>query len=939
MNVRIRLRLHISIGIAGAFLFGGKMILLFLIIFKFILFYNLTHVSYSPLVVLSVDVFIFSCFYLIRNTKLKGTKALYFGLYVFLSIVMFADATYFSYFNRLPVIKEMGHAGNLGDVKGAVLMLLNIKNLLFIIDLPLVIYLAIKRKLNFIDEFLVQKLNLRRIIIPTFFVLVTGIVLLANLSKLSSVKKLSLFSYHTLDIFGKLEDENSEIDVSKENFISDDEKNEFTGIAKGKNFIMIQVESLNNFPIGRKYEGEEITPNLNRLIKEKGTIYANDYFELLGAGNTSDAEFVSLHSMYPSMKNPSYEVYLDSYLYGLPKIFKDFGYDVAAYHGYKRDFWIRDRAYPHIGIDKFYAEDNFDLSDKIGMGLSDKSFFKQSAEIMKSSQKQPFFSFLVTLTSHVPYEMPGETKKIKIKKEDEGSIFGNYLNAVRYTDEAIGEFIEELKEKGLYDNSVIALYGDHHGILMNNPDDNRRVGNFVGKKFDFDTMLNIPLIIHIGGYDGTKTVEGVRSQLDFAPTILNLFGISKKNYVMMGTDILSAKNPGVVFPQSYLIRGSFINDDYIFQMKRDGIFENGELRSRKTGEVVDHEKARELYKRALKEIDYSKYVLENNLLESMLKEGNTDENHEVKTNVSVRNAAEIKNKAEFESAFKKGFRTFRLGLFKSTDNFYTTSKESGDLKELKTANPDLMTLGDLVRGYDEDVSFIIDAENTREIADYIRKMPGLYKNLILAVRNLEDYEYVSVRQNGYRIMIAGNEIDENMKVSMYENNTEIIFENANDEKLKEHTYFMDKEPKIYSIEEVDKFENKSDEPKEAKIQKINFEDENSENYFKKIVANYNYETESIEIDDDELKTIEDLKNYMSDEKVKVAFESTDQAVHNLRTLKEQNFPLERIVAILNSYDEAQYVYKLGFSGISFSDKMNGEEILEAVKLVGGFLSE
>lgn len=218
-------------------------------------------------------------------------------------------------------------------------------------------------------------------------------------------------------------------------------------------------------------------------------------------------------------------------------------------------------------------------------------------------------------------------------------------------------------------------------------------------------------------------------------------------------------------------------------------------------------------------------------------------------------------------------------------------------------------------------------------------MPGLYKNLILAVRNLEDYEYVSVRQNGYRIMISGNEIDENMKVSMYENNTEIIFENANDEKLKEHTYFIDKEPKIYSIEEVDKFENKSDEPKEAKIQKINFEDENSENYFKKIVANYNYETESIEIDNDELKTIEDLKNYMSDENVKVAFDSTDQAVHNLRTLKEQNFPLERIVAILNSYDEAQYVYKLGFSGISFSDKMNDEEILEAVKLVGGFLSE
>lgn len=911
------------------------MILLFLLILKFILFYNLTHVTYSPLVVLSVDVFIFSCFYLLGNTKLKGAKSIYFGLYIILSLIMFADATYFSYFNRLPVIKELGHAGNLGDVKSAVLMLLNIKNLLFILDLPIVIYLAAKRKLDALDKFIVEKFKIRKIIIPTFFVILTGIVLLINANKLNSVKKLSLFSYHTLDIFGKLEDENSEIDVTQENFISEDEKNEFTGIAKGKNFIMIQVESLNNFPIGRKYEGEEITPNLNRLIEEKGTIYAKDYFELLGAGNTSDAEFVSLHSMYPSMKNPSYEVYLDSYLYGLPKIFKDFGYDVAAYHGYKRDFWIRDRAYPHIGFDKFYAEDNFDLSDKIGMGLSDKSFFKQSAEIMKSEQKQPFFSFLITLTSHVPYEMPEETKTIKIKKEDEGSIFGNYLNAVRYTDEAIGEFIEELKKNGLYDNSVIAIYGDHHGILMNNPDDNRRVGNLVGKNFDFDTMLNIPLIIHVGGYEETKTVEGVRSQLDFAPTILNLFGISKKNYVMMGTDILSDKNPGVVFPQSYLIRGSFINDDYIFQMKRDGIFENGELRSRKTGEVVDRENARELYKRSLKEIDYSKYVLENDLLESMIKEGNTDENIEVKNNIKVRNAVEIKNKDEFESGFKKGFRTFRLELFKSDDGFYTTADEKGDLKDLKTAKPNLMSLGDLARGYDEDVSFIIDAKNAREFADYIRKMPGLYRNLILVVKNLEDYEYISVRQNGYRIMIAGDEIDESMKASMYENNSEIIFESADDENLKEHTYFMDKEPKIYSFGETKMFEEKSDLPKEKEIKKINLNNKKADNYFRKVSANYNYEVESIEIVDEKFNTIDGLKDFMADEKKKIAFISSDQAVHNLRTLKEQNFPLDRIVAVLNSYDEAQYVYKLGFYGIAFSDKMNSDEILEAIKLVDG----
>lgn len=156
----------------------------------------------------------------------------------------------------------------------------------------------------------------------------------------------------------------------------------------------------------------------------------------------------------------------------------------------------------------------------------------------------------------------------------------------------LGDFIQKLKDEGIYDNSVIAIYGDHHGILMNNPDDNRRITEFVGKKYDFDTMLNIPLIIHVGGMEKNVKIDTVSSQLDFAPTILNLYGIDRKKYVMMGEDILSNKNPHIVFPQSYLIRGSFINDDYIFQMKRDGIFENGELRDRKTGEVLPNDKAK-----------------------------------------------------------------------------------------------------------------------------------------------------------------------------------------------------------------------------------------------------------------------------------------------------------------------------------------------------------
>ncbi|MDO5725554.1 MAG: LTA synthase family protein, partial [Tissierellia bacterium] len=432
------------------------MLLFILLTVKFLLFQYFTKIISAPWLVFAMDMVFLSIYYLIARRKDKVSTIISLVIYSVISFIIFADIVYFTYFNRLPSIYELGHAGVLTDVTDAIFVLIRWHDYLFILDIPVLIFLAYKNKLHLIDQFIEDKLKKFYQYIPYAMLLISVLIIAIGHNRINEVRDMQLFTYHARDILGLRHENYSDLDLQGNYEKSSNTPNEWTGIAKGKNLFIIQVESLNNFVINREYNGHEITPVMNKLIEENGTIYADDYFELLGAGNTSDAEFVSLHSLYPSIKNPSYEVYKDKYVFGLPKILTENGYKNTAFHNYKRDFWIRDTAYPHIGFERFIAEDNYELDDIIAMGLSDKSFFRQSMPYILDMDR-PIFAFLVTLTSHIPYEMPDEDIVIPIKPKDQGSIFGNYMNSIHYTDAAIGEFIDDLKKHNLYDDSVIVI--------------------------------------------------------------------------------------------------------------------------------------------------------------------------------------------------------------------------------------------------------------------------------------------------------------------------------------------------------------------------------------------------------------------------------------------------------------------------------------------------
>jgi len=345
--------------------------------------------------------------------------------YSLISILMFANAVYFSYFNTLLSINVLSQARQLTTVKNSIKHLLDLNKIIIVLDIPFVYYYLSKKEKAFNGKGALKSEDYKNIFKTSSVFVLSILIYLFGIGELKSVVNQEFYSHQAVDFYHIVKSDRTSL--AEEQTIEDslkqiekrmkNEGQNYHGIGKGKNLIVIQVESLANFVMFRDYDGQEITPNLNKLASSPDSLYYNNYFQLIGKGNTSDAEFVSLNSLYPSMEKPTYFQYADNKFYGLPWLMRDNGYTAWAFHGYKRDFWNRDKAYVNQGFERFIAEDNFNFTEEIGFGITDKDFFNQSMFYLKQldqKDENPFYAFLVTLTSHNPYEMPEEYQKINI---------------------------------------------------------------------------------------------------------------------------------------------------------------------------------------------------------------------------------------------------------------------------------------------------------------------------------------------------------------------------------------------------------------------------------------------------------------------------------------------------------------------------------------------
>lgn len=330
-------------------------------------------------------------------------------------------------------------------------------------------------------------------------------------------------------------------------------KNDLTGLGKGRNLIIIQVESLQNFVIGKSYNGHDITPVMNKLAKEG--IYFRNIYDQTAAGNSSDAEFLSNASLYPAKRGAVSFLYPSDSYDSLPKILNGLGYSTAVMHAYTKQFWNFGAFDKGMGFERgFYAAD-YIMTEQIGWGLSDKAFFSQSMQRIKTL-KAPFFVLLRTLSTHAPFVYVTEAQDDFPVGDIEKAKVGYYLRSMHYVDSAIGELLKKLSENNLLSKTVIVIYGDHRARLSDDTFQTMGIS-------DIQESKKIPLIIGLPGQRIGVASDTIGGLIDVAPTVCNILGLDSSDKFFLGKD-LGNGGVGYVISRdgSYLSGGGFVNEHF-----------------------------------------------------------------------------------------------------------------------------------------------------------------------------------------------------------------------------------------------------------------------------------------------------------------------------------------------------------------------------------------
>ncbi len=344
----------------------------------------------------------------------------------------------------------------------------------------------------------------------------------------------------------------------KLNYVKPNKK--YYGVAKGKNVLVIHLESFQQFLIGYKWKGKAVTPNLNKIYHAKDTLSFDNFFNQVGQGKTSDAEMMLENSLFGLQSGSAMSSYGTSNTFeSAPAILhQKANYTTAVMHGGEGSFWNRNNAYKSFGYQYFMPLSYYQNKPGyyIGYGLKDKIFFKQSIKYIERLP-QPFYLKLITVTNHYPYDLDKKNQTIPKTNTGDETVDG-YVQTAHYLDQAIGELMAWMRKTGLAKNTLIMFYGDHYGISGNH---HRASAELLKQPTfnDFDNLnfQRVPLMFHMQGLKGgiDHTYGG---EIDVLPTLLNLLGIKDNDTIQFGHSLLSKNAPQIVAQRN----GDFITPEY-----------------------------------------------------------------------------------------------------------------------------------------------------------------------------------------------------------------------------------------------------------------------------------------------------------------------------------------------------------------------------------------
>lgn len=502
----------------------------------------------------------------IRYSMLIGTLIIYFNLVFYRSFTDFLT------------IPQLFQTSNIADLSSSVLSLIKVYDVFLFIDVAFIWYLSKKK----MDTMHVNYLRKNKVFaLSVSLVLLTGNFLLAEIERPQLftrafdreylVKNIGLFNYHVYDVFvhskAKTQrvfaDENElfEIEEYMKDKLRKSDESDLFGSAKDRNIIFISAESIQSFVIDNEVNGEVVTPFLNNLIKDKDTYYFDNFYHQTEQGKTSDSEFITENSLYPASRGAVFFTHGQNEFQAMPELLEKKDYTTAVLHANDKSFWNREQMYENLHIDEFFDKESYDVNDEnsVGWGLKDKPYFEQSIELLQSLD-EPFYSKFITLTNHFPFELDEEDRAIE-PYDSNSNTLNNYFPTVRYMDEAIEGFFDQLKENNLYDNSMIVIMGDHDGISANH---NRAMSKYLNKEeitpYDHFQLQRVPFLIHIPGHNRGKVVTDIAGQIDIKPTLLHLVGIETEDDIYFGNDLFASNRKDYIAFRN----GDFVTDDYVY---------------------------------------------------------------------------------------------------------------------------------------------------------------------------------------------------------------------------------------------------------------------------------------------------------------------------------------------------------------------------------------
>ena len=552
--------------------------------------------------------------------KQKNRFAYYLIFNIILTAICIINSVYYTFYTSFASISMLSLTQYVVDVGDAVVEnVLQLKDLIYIIGPIILIYVHLRiKKKNSFRKIESKKTRRRKTIQSLSFSGALLIIFLLTLTSLDIsrffkqwnkeyiVMRFGIYIYQANDVVTSLQPKiNAMFGYEKaykefnEYFEGKEAEpdNEYTDIFKGKNVIVIHGESMMTNAINLEFNGVPVTPTLNRLSSEG--MYFSNFYSQVSVGTSSDSELTYNTSLLPTKSGTAFVSYADRTYNSIPKYFKEQGYYTFSMHANNADFWNRRTMHSDLGYDHFYSKSEYEVTKEnmIGLGLSDKSFFAQSVEkLVKINEKhQNWYGLLIMLSNHTPFsdvDKYGEfdvSLKETIETEDgveevvypymEGTKLGNYFKSLHYADEALGEFLAQLEEQGLLENTVVILYGDHDARLPRK--DYNRLYNYDKEtdsvmdkenpeykeydSFQYELGRKVPFLIwtkDMPGSEWNQNNTNVMGMYDVMPTIGNMFGFT--NPYALGHDIFNiGENNIVMFPN-----GNWVNNKMYYNSQK-----------------------------------------------------------------------------------------------------------------------------------------------------------------------------------------------------------------------------------------------------------------------------------------------------------------------------------------------------------------------------------